>query len=465
MTDARTTELAEAVRARHVLVVGGGVAGLAAALECARIGLRVTLLEAADSLGGNVRSIELAGIRIDAAVEGYSARGGTVDALAADLGLSVVAAAPSHRWLAGEGLVRLPEESVLGIPQNPWDERVRRIIGWGGAWRAYLDRLRPPLTIGQQRSLGALVRTRMGERVLTGLVAPLSIGTFGIHPDDVDVEVAAPGLSSALTRTGSLGGAVAQLRGESDRTPALHALDGGMIRLVDAVRVRLGELGADIRTGARVAELVHRPDGRWLAADLPPADAVIVATTEIEARRLLAPHVPALDAEVRTPPETEVVTLAVRGDVRPELDAVFVVPGTHRTTGLVDSTARWPAQAVPRGIRVLRVTFGTLTEPPATASLDDPAARALAIAEAESMLGIPLEVGGFARSRLTPAPPVSALGHRDAAHATRSAVRAVRGLGVTGAWVSGSGLAQVIPDALAEAERVRRALLFPADAS
>jgi hypothetical protein len=39
-------------------------------------------------------------------------------------------------------------------------------------WRAYLDRLRPPLTIGRERSLGALVRSRMGARLRDRLVAP-----------------------------------------------------------------------------------------------------------------------------------------------------------------------------------------------------------------------------------------------------------------------------------------------------
>src|ERR1700722_20152903 len=37
---------------RHVVVVGGGLAGLAAALECADRGARVTLLERRNRLGG-----------------------------------------------------------------------------------------------------------------------------------------------------------------------------------------------------------------------------------------------------------------------------------------------------------------------------------------------------------------------------------------------------------------------------
>ena len=44
----------------------------------------------------------------------------------------------------------LPDDSVLGIPENMFSDASRRILGTGGAWRAYVDRLRPPLTIGHE---------------------------------------------------------------------------------------------------------------------------------------------------------------------------------------------------------------------------------------------------------------------------------------------------------------------------
>ena len=49
--------------ARHVVVVGGGIAGLTAALGLAERGIRVTLLEREDALGGRVRSwpVDVAG--------------------------------------------------------------------------------------------------------------------------------------------------------------------------------------------------------------------------------------------------------------------------------------------------------------------------------------------------------------------------------------------------------------------
>ncbi|GAA1996070.1 protoporphyrinogen/coproporphyrinogen oxidase [Microbacterium ulmi] len=471
MTDAATADLAEAARSHHVIVVGGGVAGLVAALECAKVGLRVTLVEEAAALGGAVRSAEVGGVVLDAAVEGFWTHEGTVRAFVEELGLDVVPAAPSRPWVVGgpRSAAPLPRQSVLGVPENAWDESVRRVIGWSGTWRAYLDRLRPPLTIGTERSLGRLVRTRMGDKVLDRLVAPGIVATHGVHPDDIDVDLAAPGLSTALTRTGSLGGAVAQLRGDEPSSPEAETIGGGMTRLVDALRDRLVELDAQLHMHTRVAALVRRDDGRWDAetepARLAPADAVVVATPEREARRLLAPHVPALGARDAASWPVEVVTLVVDApalDGHPRGDAVYTVPGSHRAVSVVQSTARWPALAArfPDGTHVLRVAFGSRMQPPATAGLDDADAVRLARSEAEALLGLQLTVTAAAREAFETSPPASALGRADMTLGVRGALRAVGGLAATGAWLAGSGLARVVQDAFVEADEVRRTLLW-----
>jgi squalene-associated FAD-dependent desaturase len=53
------------VSGRHLAVVGSGLAGLAAAIECAQAGARVTLLEARPRLGGETFSFERNGLWLD----------------------------------------------------------------------------------------------------------------------------------------------------------------------------------------------------------------------------------------------------------------------------------------------------------------------------------------------------------------------------------------------------------------
>ncbi len=480
----------------RIVVVGGGVAGLVAALECAKVGMQVTVLEASDRLGGVVRSAEVDGVTVDVGAESFATRGGTVAALVTELGLqhAVVAPAGAGAWVAGlpgGAAAPLPAGGILGIPANPFSDDVRRVIGWRGAWRAYLDRLRPPLTIGHERSLGALVRRRMGQAVLDRLVAPVTTGVYSARPDDIDVDLAAPGLNNALTRTGSLSGAVAQLRGGRSVVPgqAVQGLAGGMSRLVDALVERLTELGVEMRVGTPAREIVREGEG-WAvvvdgapaaavaSADAPvgddsapapveriPAHTVIVATPEAQARHLLAP-VSSLDPGSVTAPVVEIVTLVVDA---PELDAaprgtgVLTVPGSHTAKALTHATAKWQwlREATPH--HILRVSFGAQGEAPATEALDDEGAAALALSEAAALLGVPLQPSQLRashRERYVQSQPAAVIGRASVAAAGREAVHAVPGLAVVGAWLSGTGLAQVVPDAIAEAERVRREALW-----
>jgi protoporphyrinogen/coproporphyrinogen III oxidase len=474
----RLQRLAAQAHERHVVVIGGGMSGLVAALECAKVGLRVSVLEAGPHVGGVLRAAEIDGLTLDVGAESYATRAGIVRELVEELGLggAVTTPNPAGAWVAGlpgGAAAPLPRGGVLGIPDNPWAPEVRRVIGWGGAWRAYLDRLRPPLTIGHQHSLGALVRTRMGRRVLDRLVAPVTGGVYSARPDDIDVDIAAPGLNAALTRTGSLSGAVTELRGGRTAAPgsAVEGLVGGMGRLVDALAARLTELGVEVRTDSPVRG-IRRDGAGWMVeidgAEALTADAVVAAVPERHARMLLAPVAPALDADTSEAPVVEVVTLVVHS---PELDAaprgsgVLVVPGTRAAKALTHSSAkwRWVAEAAGPGRHVVRVSFGAQGEEPATAALDDDAAAALALREAAALLGVELEPGqvrGALRVRYDQAQPAATIGRAAAVTAARAAVAAVPGLGAVGAWLSGTGLAQVVPDARVEADRIRSALLW-----
>lgn len=469
-------ELVAHARDTRVVVVGGGVGGLVSALELAKVGMPVTVLEASDRPGGVLRAADVAGLRLDVGAESYATRGGHVRALIDELGLGEAVVAPSSHgaWVAGlpgGAAAPMPAGGVLGIPDNPWDPAVRRVIGWGGVWRAYLDRLRPPLTIGHDRSLGALVRSRMGSKVLDRLVAPVTMGVYSARPIDIDIDVAAPGLNAALTRAGSLTGAVAQLRGGRRVAPggAVAGLEGGMTRLVDALVARLEDLGVDLRTAAPVHGIDRAGDGWVVRAETDvPADVVVVAVPEAEARRMLAPLVPALDPVPGEAPVVEIVTLVLAApelDAHPRGNGVLTVPYTSAAKALTHASAKWDwvADAAGPGVHVVRVSFGAQGEAPASEDLDDADVAALALREASGLLGVPLEMSqlrGAHRERYVQSQPGSVIGRAAAMAAARGAIRAVPGLAAVGAWLSGTGLAQVVPDAIGEADRVRRAALF-----
>ncbi|TPX04647.1 hypothetical protein FJ656_10850 [Schumannella luteola] len=439
-------------------MIGAGVGGLVLAWELARRGRPVVVLEASDRAGGQLARQTVAGLDLDAAAESFATRGGTVATLVGELGLAddVVTPAETPAWLhrADGSSTPLPATSILGIPGVPMAADVIAAVGGGGAWRAQLDSLIPGLVAAKSTTLGELVRRRMGVGVLEGLVAPVVRGVHSMHPDELPIDRAAPGLIGAMRREGSLARAVQSLRERAPAGSQVAGLRGGVHRIVDALVAEIERFGGEVRTGVRVASIepaqadahVELPASAGLDARNPAEAGNSVITTEagerFEGQVVLA--TPALlPAEAR--PESREITLVTLVVDAPGLDSaprgtgVLVAadaPGVV-ARALTHATAKWAwlaeagaASAPGRSRHVLRLSYD---ERPA-----DPAAQALA--DASALTGVPL------------ADPVGT------AIATWSrasrAVHAVDGMHLVGEAGSGTGLAAVVAGAREQAGRL-----------
>ncbi len=415
----------------RVVIVGGGMAGLVTARELAVGGAQVLLLEASDRLGGKVARHSVAGIELDAGAESFATRGDTVGAFARGLGLGddIVQPNSAGAWLypAEGSAMPLPRAGLLGIPSTPMAADVIAVIGLRGALRAQLDSL-----LGyrgaKERTLGALVRKRMGAAVLDRLVAPVTLGVHSRHPDELELDVVAPGLRAALLSTVSLAQAVLKLRSAAPAGAAVNGIDGGIARLVEALVERLGAIGVEVRTGTEVASA--------------EADRVTLADGEvIEADRVV------LACQPGTPTEAGIVlaTLVVR---TPELDAaprgtgLLVAPGAPgiRAKALTHATAKWPwlAAHLEPGVHVLRLSYDV-----EVAREHQPGQfRKWAREDAERLLGVAI-------------PPETVLGFDRVEWAKPAASRSVpAGVAVVGESVAGAGLAAVIGQAKRESGKM-----------
>ncbi|MCL2515804.1 MAG: FAD-dependent oxidoreductase [Microbacteriaceae bacterium] len=504
----------------RVVVIGGGMGGLVAARDLARPGFEVTLLEASDRFGGSVQRQDLtladgAQVTVDAGAESFATRGGHVAAYLEELHLTdqVVQPNPAGAWLQlPDKAVPMPKGGLLGIPSSPLSTDVIAAIGWGGALRAYLDRLLPPLKIGDERNLGRLVSRRMGRAVLENLVAPVTTGVYSASPDQLDVAIAAPGLSRALTRMGSLSGAVDELRagGPSKAGSAVGGITGGMWRLPEAIAADATRRGAVLQTGARVTAITpvaeqesgqpgsaehgsaeqeaaepaltdpeapaERSPARFLVhvagrSEPIEADAVLIDTPSAQALPLLASLSPEFDALAKAPwpdaTSVELVTLVLDA---PALDAAprgtgmlvseRVDPGFCTAKALTHSSAKWPwlaAQLAP-GRHVVRLSYGRAGRESGAGDQPDAALRARALQDAAALLNIPLsesQLVGFGRVRWSNAQPLAAVGQQQRLAALAAAVGQVPGLEATGGWIAGTGLASVVPHAREAAARLR----------
>jgi oxygen-dependent protoporphyrinogen oxidase len=130
---------------------------------------------------------------------------------------------------------------------------------------------------------------------------------------------------------------------------------------------------------------------------------------------------------------------------------------------LTHSTAKWEwlhaeATAEHPHRHVVRLSYGRQGAANRTIDLADDEVRGIALRDAAEILGVPLEdsqVAGSTRTVWGGTLPGAALGQKERADALRAAAIAIGDVDVTGAWLSGTGLASVVPDALAASARIR----------
>ncbi|EWT07092.1 protoporphyrinogen oxidase, partial [Intrasporangium chromatireducens Q5-1] len=173
-----------------VVVVGAGVTGLVAAHRLAHAGCEVTLVEASERVGGQVRTVEFAGHAVDVGAEALHLASPAARRLVDEVGLThdVVGARPGTTLLWTSDRLR-PLPAGVG-PAGP--TRLRPVLGsrvmsLRGLGRASLEPLAAhvaaPLAPESDTSVGAFLETRFGREVADRLVDPL-LGS--LHAGDID---------------------------------------------------------------------------------------------------------------------------------------------------------------------------------------------------------------------------------------------------------------------------------------
>lgn len=262
----------------HVAVVGGGLAGLSAALECADGGARVTLFERRQRLGGLTWSFEHHGLQVD--------NGQHVFLRCCREYLSFLDRIGARRDVTLQERLDIPVVAP-GTPHSPPTIGRLRRSGLPAPLQLAGSLLRyPHLTLARRlqlgRALSALRRLRLDDPALDDVAFGDWLAAHGQSPEAVatvwdlitvpTVNLPAAEASLALAamvfKTGLLEDAAAADIGWS-RVP-LGALHG------ERASAALAEAGVDVRPGARVQSVRPDPIGGF-SIDGLHADAAIVA--------------------------------------------------------------------------------------------------------------------------------------------------------------------------------------------
>jgi oxygen-dependent protoporphyrinogen oxidase len=369
--------------ARSLVVVGGGISGLAAARVLAgaapasgagyedhRRGdsagvpsslasaapasgeAEVVLVEGDSRLGGKVFTGNIGGVAVELGPDQFLRRDASAERLARMLGLGDELVAPAARAAAvySRGrLCALPGGLVLGVPTDEDSLQASGILSPGGlatfrrlagspvspaATAAQLGLEEPVEGEVEELPAGAILRPLVGDEVVERLVDPLLGGINAGSVDQLSLAAVAPQIARLLAgRPDGLAALAEAARAPSGagRPSPFFGLSGGLSRLVEASRRQLqSELGARIITGSAVTALeqderragyvVHLDNGNAIKAD-----AVVIALPGPAAGRLLSQLVPQAAARLAAIPYAS-VTVATMAFERGAVAAAGIPP-------------------------------------------------------------------------------------------------------------------------------------------
>src|SRR5664279_3663773 len=303
----------------RIAIIGGGIAGLAAAyeLEKARTAgspVEYTLFESRERLGGSLASEVVNGVVLERGPDSFLSEKPAGAELCRELGLAdqLTPSNDANRKtyiVVKNRLVPLPDGLMFLIPTKLIPTALSGLFSPMTKIRMALELLHPPRPSGQDESVAALVERHFGAEAVDRLADPLLSGIYGGDATQLSARTVLPRLVEMETKYGSLtrgmlaahrqmrarAKAAAKNNGHSKSAappaprPIFTALRGGMQQLIDALVARLRP--DSVRLATPVSAIAKTADG-WTVTSAGASesyDALIVASPAWAAGTLLAP--------------------------------------------------------------------------------------------------------------------------------------------------------------------------------
>ena len=471
----------------HVLIIGGGIAGLATAYylqkEAAAQGrsLTYTLVERAPTFGGKIKTSTARGFVIEGGPDSFISQKPWAYRLCRELGLEdrLIGTNDARRktYIVHRGRLRpLPDGVMLIVPTRFAPFALSPLISPWGKLRMGLDLFIPPKRDNADESLADFITRRLGREALDKIAEPLMAGIYVADPSRLSLKSTFPRFIALEQKYGSLiKGMLAQkkARAQAERNgrtppklPLFMTLRGGLTEMVDAL---VGRLKGELLTGQAVTRLEHRPaEGRPYRAHLSGgetrlADAVVLATPAFVAADLLEAHSAALAMALRQIRYLSTATLSLafrRAEVSHPLDGFgFVVPKSEncRLMACTWVSSKFDHRA-PADHALLRVFVGGYKHE-GLVDLSDDELLSLVREELRRTMGLTAEPIHHKIYRWRRGNAQYDVGHLERVEAIeRMAADALPGLHITGSAFRGVGLPDCIHQGEETAARVLASL-------
>jgi oxygen-dependent protoporphyrinogen oxidase len=444
----------------QVIVVGGGISGLACAYRLKGLGLDVLLLEKSVAPGGVAQSIQHQGFQFDLGPQSFLSNAAALS-LVQELGLAGQMVQANPR---APRFVRLGSQ-LHRVPMSPPALLSTPLLSAGTKLRLLSEPLRKSVPPAEDESVADFARRKFGVDLLDNLLAPFVSGVYAGDPEKLSFRSAFPSAHQWEAQFGSvIRGAMKSRPPKGTPRPVLTSFRGGLSTLMQALAAALGPA---FRAGAAVEGITRGGGGpdanltvRFSASgksETGMAQAVVVASPSDTAADILeglAPGASALRRIAYAP--VAVVNLGYRREqVRHSLDGFgFLVPRTQkmRVLGTIWGSSLFPGRA-PEGMVSLTSFLGGATDP-GLLGLSDEQIFAMAGEENARILGIQGKPVVALVERHPRAIPQYNLGHGEILGQARDAVAAVPGLFLAGNYLHGPAVGTCIETALATAQQV-----------
>ncbi len=434
-----------------LVVVGGGMAGLAAGYEAKRRGLNVLVLEAARP-GGKVQTIRDAGFVVEAGPDAVVRYKPWALALAQELGLEgeivgTLPAKPAALIYTGGRGHPLPEGLNVVIPSRLGPLVKTPLLSPLGKLRAALDLVLPRGPEGDE-AFGRFIQRRLGKEVWERLAAPLTGGIYGGDPEALSLLAAFPQLKKLEKEhrsliLGSLK-AMKKRRASREKGSLFVYFREGLGKLPEALA---RELGGSLKTGVRAESIEVLASGYRVRTNEGPIETrlLVLTTPAPQTAELLRPlGFDALDALTEIPYHSAAtVTFAFEKAKMPPREGhgiLFARGEGFSARGFTWLDQKWPHRA-PEGMALVRAYFSGRE-----AETEPEEQKALALSDLKRLLGklppvLRAWVGRFEKGM-----PAYTVGHAGRVARIEEAERAYPGLALAGAAYRGVGIPEVVRD-------------------
>ena len=453
----------------RVIVVGGGIAGLAAAhrlIELKKqksLDLEVLLLEASPRLGGAIATERVGEFLVEAGPDSFITEKPWALKLCERLELvsRLVSTQAAYQkiYVVHHGkLVPLPEGFFLLAPTRLWPFIKTPLFSWVGKMRIGGELLLPRRNSTTDESLGSFVRRRFGREALERVAQPLVAGIYASDPDALSLAATMPRFLEMERKQRSVIYAMwsAERRrrretGSGARWSLFVTIAGGMGELVAAIAQRLPE--GCVRLNSR-ADLLRFEQQRktWKITvngnETIEASAVVLATPAFRTAQLLASAAPNAAAPLRriSYASTATVNLAYRrADFPKAPDSFgFVVPAVEkrRIMACTFSSLKYPGRT-PEGNILLRAFVGGSLQPELFDN-DDVTIERNVRAELASLLGVTAQPTFSRIWRHPNSMPQYHVGHQQKVATIKAALRELPALALAGSAYSGVGISDCV---------------------